>query len=123
MPSMHLLHLGFICNKADPSLFTLQTQKGKIFLLLYVDNIIVKGRNPPHVSELVLQLGKEFAMKDLGPLHYFLRIAMKYFEGGIHLYQSKYVVELLSKTEMTLAKVVATSLGKNMIWMKLWEVL
>lgn len=66
MPSMHLLHLGFICNKADPSLFTLQTQKGKIFLLLYVDNIIVKGSNPPHVSELVLQLRKELAMKDLG---------------------------------------------------------
>uniref|UniRef100_A0A3Q7INK4 Reverse transcriptase Ty1/copia-type domain-containing protein n=1 Tax=Solanum lycopersicum TaxID=4081 RepID=A0A3Q7INK4_SOLLC len=68
-------------------------------------NIIVKGRNPPHVSELVLQLGKE--------------IEVKYFEGGIHLNQSKYVVELLSKIEMTLAKVVATSLGKNMVWMKM----
>ena len=48
---------------------------------------------------------------------------MNYFEGGINLNRSKYVVELLSKIEMTLAKVVSTSLGKNMVWMKLWEVL
>ena len=38
---------------------------------------------------------------------------MKYFEGGIHLNQSKYVVELLSKIEMTLAKAVATHLDRK----------
>ena len=57
--SMHILHFGFICSKTDPSLFTLQTHKGKIFLLLYVDDIIVTGSNPSHVSELVQQLGKD----------------------------------------------------------------
>uniref|UniRef100_A0A3Q7IGX4 Reverse transcriptase Ty1/copia-type domain-containing protein n=1 Tax=Solanum lycopersicum TaxID=4081 RepID=A0A3Q7IGX4_SOLLC len=75
-----------------------------------LDNNIVKGSSPPHVLDWVLQLGKEFAMKNLGPLHYFLRVEVKYFEGGININQSKYVVELLSKTEMTFAKVVATSL-------------
>ncbi|XP_049370481.1 uncharacterized mitochondrial protein AtMg00810-like [Solanum verrucosum] len=111
--SMHLLHLGFICSKTDPSLFTLQTHKGKIFLLLYVDDIIVTGSNPSHVSELVLQLGNEFAMKDFGPLHFFLGVEMKYFEGGIHLNQNKYDAELLTKTEMTLAKVVFTPLAQK----------
>ena len=32
--NMHLLHLGFICSKTDPSLFTLQTHKRKIFLFV-----------------------------------------------------------------------------------------
>ena len=100
MFSMHLLRLGFICNKAGPSFFNLQTHKGKIFLLLYVDNINVKGSNPPYVSELVLQPGKKFAMKDLGPLHYSLRIEVKYFVGGIHLNRRNYVVELLSMIEI-----------------------
>ena len=50
-------------------------------------------------------------MKDLGHLHFFLGVEVKYFEGGIHLNQSKYVVELLTKTEMTLAKGVANSFG------------
>ncbi|XP_015168669.1 uncharacterized protein [Solanum tuberosum] len=78
--SMHLLHLGFICSKDDPSLFTLQTHKGKIFLLLYVDDIIDTGSNPSHALELVLQLEKDFAMKDLDPIHFFLGIEVKYFE-------------------------------------------
>jgi len=111
--SMHLLHLGFICRKANPSLFILHTHKGKIFLLLYVNDIIVTGSNPSHVSSLVLQLGKEFAMKDLGPLHFFLGVEVKYFEGGIHLNQSKYAVELLAKIEMTLSKAVATPLAQK----------
>uniref|UniRef100_A0A3Q7JBM3 Reverse transcriptase Ty1/copia-type domain-containing protein n=1 Tax=Solanum lycopersicum TaxID=4081 RepID=A0A3Q7JBM3_SOLLC len=69
------------------------------------DNIIVKGSNPPHVSEL-----EGVSYERSWPLHYFLRIEVNYFEGGINLNRSKYVVELLSKIEMTLAKVVSTSL-------------
>ncbi|KAH0766684.1 hypothetical protein KY285_002555 [Solanum tuberosum] len=99
--------------KADSSLFTLQAHKGSIFLLLYMDDIIITGSNPSHFSELVRQLGKKFAMKDLGPLHFFLGVEVKYFDEGIHLSQSKYAAELLDKTEMTLAKVVATHLAQK----------
>lgn len=62
--SMHLLHLGFTCSKADPSLFTLHSHRGTILLLLYVDDIIVTGSDQSHVSEVVSQLGREFSMKD-----------------------------------------------------------
>ena len=62
-------------------------------------------------------------MKDLGPLNFFLGIEVNYFEGGIHLNQSKYGAEMLAKTEMTLVKAVATPLARNMVCMKLWEVL
>ena len=82
--SMHLLHLGFICIKVDPFLFILKTHKGKIFLLLYVDDIIIIGSNSSHVSELVQQHGKEFTMKDLGNLQFFLGVEVKYFDGGGH---------------------------------------
>ena len=54
-----------------------------------------------------------FSMKDLGPLHFFLGIEMNYFEGGIHINQNKYCAEMLAKTEMTLAKVVATPLARK----------
>ena len=66
-----------------------------------MDDIIVTGSNPSHVSELVLQLEKEFAMKDLGHLHFFLGVEVKY------------VVELLDKTEMTFAKAIATPLAQK----------
>ena len=61
-----------------------------------MDDNIVTESNTSHVSELVLQLGKEFAMEDLGPIHFILGIEVKYFEGEIHLNQSKFDVELLS---------------------------
>ena len=111
--SMHILHFGFICSKTDPSLFTLQTHKGKIFLLLCVDDIIVIGSNSFHVLDLVLKVWKKFSMKDLGPLHFFLGIEVNYFEGGIHLHQSMYGSEMSAKTEMTLAKAVATPFARK----------
>ena len=48
---------------------------------------------------------------------------MNYFEGGIHLNQSKYGAEMLAKTDMTLAKAVATPLAQKHGCIKLWEVL
>ena len=50
-------------------------------------------------------------MKDLRPLHFFLGVEVKYFDGGIHLSQSKYVNEILNKTEMTFEKAIATLLA------------
>ncbi|XP_070020776.1 uncharacterized mitochondrial protein AtMg00810-like [Nicotiana sylvestris] len=52
-------------------------------------------------------------MKDLGPLHFFLGIEVTYFTGGIHLNQSKYTAELLSKTSMALAKPISTPLAQK----------
>uniref|UniRef100_A0A3Q7G4W6 Reverse transcriptase Ty1/copia-type domain-containing protein n=1 Tax=Solanum lycopersicum TaxID=4081 RepID=A0A3Q7G4W6_SOLLC len=52
-------------------------------------------------------------MKDLCPLNFFLGIEVNYFEGGIHLNQSKYGAEMLAKTEMTLANAVATPLSRK----------
>uniref|UniRef100_A0A3Q7GHF7 Reverse transcriptase Ty1/copia-type domain-containing protein n=1 Tax=Solanum lycopersicum TaxID=4081 RepID=A0A3Q7GHF7_SOLLC len=86
---------------------------GKIFHLLYVDDIIVTGSNPSHALELVLQRGKEFAMKELGNLNFFFGVEVTNFDGGIHLSQSKYVVELLDKNEITFAKAISTHLAQK----------
>uniref|UniRef100_A0A3Q7GE29 Reverse transcriptase Ty1/copia-type domain-containing protein n=1 Tax=Solanum lycopersicum TaxID=4081 RepID=A0A3Q7GE29_SOLLC len=61
-------------------------------------------------------------MKDLALLHFFLGFEVNYFVGGIHFNQSKYVAELLAKTEMTSAKDVATPLARKHGFLKLWEV-
>ena len=52
-------------------------------------------------------------MKALRHLYFIPGIEVKYFEGGIHLNQSKYDTQLLAKTEMTLANVVATHLAQQ----------
>lgn len=53
-----------------------------ILLLIYVDDFLVTGTNPTQVDELILKLGAEFVIKDLGCLHYFLGIEARYFLGA-----------------------------------------
>ena len=88
-----------------------------------MDDIIFIESSSSHVLELVLPVGKKCSMKDLALLHFFLGFEVNYFVGGIHLNQRKYVAELLAKTEMTLAKDVATPLARKHGLLKLWEVL
>ncbi|KAH0636383.1 hypothetical protein KY285_036143 [Solanum tuberosum] len=82
-------------------------------LLLYVDDIIITGSSCELIANIITRLGREFAMKDLGPLHFFLGVEVRYFKDGIHLIQGKYVVKLLMKTDMTLAKAVNTPLAQK----------
>lgn len=83
--------------------------------MLYVDDMVITESNPKLVSEIATKLGKEFAMKDLGSLHFFLGIEVRYFQRGIHLSQAKYATELLSKTDMTMtmAKAMHTPLAQK----------
>lgn len=45
-----------------------------LFYTVYVDDIIVTGNNPAAIDAIVCKLGSTFAIKDLGPLNYFLGI-------------------------------------------------
>ncbi|XP_060169347.1 uncharacterized mitochondrial protein AtMg00810-like [Lycium barbarum] len=111
--SLYLLHLGFKCSKADSSLFILQCKRGTILLLLYVDDIIITGSSDELITDILTSLAKEFSMKDLGSLQFFLGTEVQYFKGGIHRSQRKYAAELLKKTDMALAKSVSTPLAQK----------
>jgi hypothetical protein len=69
--SHSLLELGFSSSQVDPSLFVYHTKGSHIFLLVYVDDIIVIGNNAATMQSLIAKLQADFAMKDLGPLSYF----------------------------------------------------
>jgi hypothetical protein len=45
-----------------------------MFVLVYVDDIIVVSSSPETTTSLLQNLEKEFALKDFGDLHYFLGI-------------------------------------------------
>jgi hypothetical protein len=49
-----------------------------IFLLVYVDNIIVASSSSTAVTTLLRDLGGDFALKDLDHLHYFLSIEVQH---------------------------------------------
>jgi hypothetical protein len=108
--STTLLHLGFTESKVDYSLFTFHTSTIHLFLLIYVDDIIVTGNSAPAIAKLISCLKQEFAMKDLGPLTFFLGIHVHRTSDGLHLSQSKYISELLDRAKLLGAKPSKTPL-------------
>lgn len=108
-----LFSLGFICSKADPSLFILRHDTNFTLLLVYVDDIILTGNNPSFISHLIRQLHEKFALKDLGQLHYFLGIEIKYFCGGITISQTKYAHDLLKRANMLDASKINTPIASK----------
>lgn len=78
-----LYDLGFKGSKADTSLFFNNKGDLTLFLPIYVDDIIVVSSRQETVPTLLQDLQKEFALKDLGELHYFLGIEVNKIANGI----------------------------------------
>lgn len=67
----YLLGLGFSKNDADPNLYLKITNGGMLILVLYVDDLLITCEEYL-IEKCKLDLAKEFEMKNLGLLHYFL---------------------------------------------------
>ena len=59
-----------------------------VILLLYVDDILIVGRNVSRIDKLKKQLSKSFSMKDLGPTKKILGIRIKRDKASKKLYMS-----------------------------------
>jgi histone deacetylase 1/2 len=116
--SSRLHELRFVPSKADVSLFVYKRHGVTIFMLVYVDDIIVVSSTAQAVDRLLVQLRQSFPVKDLGKLGYFLGIEVKHQSDGLHISQRKYIVDLLAQTNMTQAKPVCTPMaaGDKLSW-------
>jgi histone deacetylase 1/2 len=82
-------------------------------MLIYVDDIVVASSLEKAVDALLCDLGLDFALKDLGDLHYFLGIEIKRVHNGIILSQGKYANDLLHRVNMQVCKTVDTPLSMS----------
>jgi hypothetical protein len=108
--STKVLYLCFAASKTDTSLFYFNKGGITMFLLVYVDDIIVASLTEKATSALLRDLKDEFALKDLGELHYFLGIELNKAPSGIILTQGKYATDVLRRVGMTDCKPVSTPL-------------
>jgi hypothetical protein len=96
--------VGFETTYSDSSLFVKHVGPVIVILLLYVDDIIITGSASSAIQQVISALTTEFDVKDLGFLHYFLGIQITRTATGLFLSQTKYVEDLLTKSEMVAAK-------------------
>ena len=79
-------------------------------MLVYVDDIIVASSSQEAVDALLRDL-EDFAIKDLGNLHYFLGIQVQRKKGELLLTQEQYASDILKRVNMQLCKPVKTPLN------------
>ncbi|KAM1068392.1 hypothetical protein ACFX2A_000368 [Malus domestica] len=107
-----LSSMGFIGSQNDHSLFVKKAPT-LVFVLVYVDDILVTGPSFQACKDTIAQLSALFPIKDLGPLHFFLGIEVKRSSSGILISQTKYILELLKKAKLDGAKPCPTPLSTS----------
>uniref|UniRef100_A0A2N9I5Z3 Reverse transcriptase Ty1/copia-type domain-containing protein n=1 Tax=Fagus sylvatica TaxID=28930 RepID=A0A2N9I5Z3_FAGSY len=101
-------------NQSDHTLFLKDSNEGKITaLIVYVDDIVVTGNDTVEIGKLKTYLAKEFEIKDLGTLRYFLGIEVARSKEGIFVSQRKYVLDLLVEMGMLACKPIDTPIEQN----------
>lgn len=98
--SSSLLDFDFVQSFKDTSLFTLHRGNSHMFVLIYVDNLIITGSNSSPITGVISNLQSHFAIKDLGILSYFLCSEVVSCKEGLFLSQHKYIVEPLQRHHM-----------------------
>jgi hypothetical protein len=114
--SSKLQMMSFVPSKGDTSLFFLRAKDVTVYVLVYVDDIIVTSLPSKAMTTLLQDLERDFAFKDLGDLHYFLGIKVTKTQQGIMLkagmFNCKAVNTPLSTSERLSAH-VGELLGPN----------
>jgi hypothetical protein len=104
----YLTSLGFIEAKSDTSLFIFHRDSDKVYLLLYVDDIILTASSTKLLCRTISALQREFTIKDLEPLHDFLGISVERRPDGLFLHQCTYTLDILKRAVMADCKPCTT---------------
>ena len=79
-----------------------------IYLLLYIDDIIITGNNSSLLDCFTCKLNSEFPTKDLGHLSYFLGLEATTTSDGLFISQLKYARDILTRAQLLNNKLVHT---------------
>lgn len=81
---------------SDQSLFIFSNKGTTAYFLVYVDDIVITSFSDKFISTVIAKLGKEFVLKDLGALSFFLGIHLTTLDNGdILISQQQYLATLL----------------------------
>lgn len=99
----HAVSIGFGQSRTDNSLFIYKHGNDMAYHLLYVNDMILSASSHELLQHIVGLLKSTFAIKDLGPVSYFLRIEVKRNSN-----KASYAVDILECAGMANCKAVAT---------------
>lgn len=111
-----LLKEGFKITESDKCLFTKIDESFIIYLLIYVDDLLIISNDSQQMNYIKQSLAKVFDMKDIGEAKFFLGIKIERdLENRIlKLSQTNFIERLLVKFNMDKCKVKSTPIETNL---------
>lgn len=103
--------IGFSISSSDSSWFYWKNNGECVFVLVYVNNIIITGSRKGYITILIEKLIHQFHLKDMKDLKFFLgmEFTRSTISGSYFLSQQRYINDLLRCTNMNTCKLVLTS--------------
>lgn len=108
---LKLEELVFVASDADASLFVLQWGEHRVWLLVYVDDMLVASRSLSAVQHVKQLVGSSFGVRDLGESRVFIGMEVIRERGSLKLCQSKAVSDVVARFGMSNAKMSSTPLS------------
>jgi hypothetical protein len=102
------LNFGLKHCEFDHNIYVSNDHGNMLIVVIYVDNLVITSNNIDLILRLKKQLADTFDMTNLVLLHYFLGLQVLPLSDGLFLYQSKYVLDLLTRFKMADYKMHAT---------------
>ncbi|KAA3483137.1 putative LRR receptor-like serine/threonine-protein kinase [Gossypium australe] len=103
-----------LISKSNASLFIRIINQFHMYVLVYVDDIIIIGDSLVEIDTFVHRLHTEFSLKDMKSDHYFLDVEVtRSSTGDLYICQRKYILDLLEHCHMDKAKGVHTSMIRS----------
>ncbi|KAK8921731.1 hypothetical protein KSP39_PZI020888 [Platanthera zijinensis] len=112
--STALYSLGYKQSTSDHSLFIKTEGSAFTTILVYVDDIVLAGNCTSEFLSVKKYLHKQFQIKDLGPLRFFLGLEISRSKDGIIINQRKYALELLSDCGFLASKPASTPMDPSL---------
>lgn len=82
-------------SNSDYSLFYKRKKGSLVFVVVYVNDVILTGTDLEEITYLKTFLHDQFKIKDLGKQHYFLGLKILYRQDDILISQRKFTPNLL----------------------------
>eukprot|EP00253_Pinus_taeda_P013188 PITA_13188 len=111
----YFIELGSTKIEAYTNLYHIVVEGKLLIIVLYVDDLILKG-DDKLIKPCKEDLAREFEMKDLGLMQYFMGMEVQQGDEEIFVSQGKYANEILKKFHMESSKPMETPLAGN--WRK-----
>lgn len=107
---------NFTRSRYDYCLYKSNAHGNPIYVILYVDDLLIFGTDKTDIEEMKQKLSKKFQMKDLGQVRNYLGIEVEYYPNKrkMFLSQEKYINSLAERYDVIQSKRFNTPMETNL---------